>query len=67
MPSSASNHASRAGRSPHGERGLKLRDDVDTCTGVGGRSPHGERGLKCGMKRTGAHAVIVALLMESVD
>ena len=33
------------GRSPHGERGLKLHDVV-TYGDLPGRSPHGERGLK---------------------
>ena len=34
-----------AGRSPHGERGLKLVDDHYGIV-AGRRSPHGERGLK---------------------
>ena len=33
------------GRSPHGERGLKLLAQKRRICG-GGRSPHGERGLK---------------------
>ena len=33
------------GRSPHGERGLKLSGD-GTDPNLNGRSPHGERGLK---------------------
>ena len=37
------------GRSPHGERGLKL-ENVDTNTEKLGRSPHGERGLKLSMR-----------------
>ena len=35
-----------AGRSPHGERGLKCRTDVEQHRKES-RSPHGERGLKC--------------------
>ena len=34
------------GRSPHGERGLKLALDNVTEEYRIGRSPHGERGLK---------------------
>ena len=53
------------GRSPHGERGLKL-PSAEWIYRVEGRSPHGERGLKS------ADIVVdnknlVALLMESVD
>ena len=33
-------------RSPHGERGLKLRQGSSADVGYQGRSPHGERGLK---------------------
>ena len=36
----------RVGRSPHGERGLKLRHARLTRLRIR-RSPHGERGLKC--------------------
>ena len=53
------------GRSPHGERGLKL--DVRNVTRDDGfRSPHGERGLKFERKFEGCTKK-VALLMESVD
>ena len=54
------------GRSPHGERGLKLGDNVD-CTVFYSRSPHGERGLKCIYQKNLQRYPLVALLMESVD
>ncbi len=38
-------YAAMRGRSPHGERGLKL-DGGYIRIEDGGRSPHGERGLK---------------------
>ena len=34
------------GRSPHGERGLKLTMRLKSCATLTRRSPHGERGLK---------------------
>ena len=34
------------GRSPHGERGLKLADMIAEVAALHSRSPHGERGLK---------------------
>ena len=55
-----------AGRSPHGERGLKSRT-AGGRVGVTGRSPHGERGLKFQKGNHGTAEAIVALLMESVD
>ena len=36
----------QAGRSPHGERGLKLCVTLRLRIMLIGRSPHGERGLK---------------------
>ena len=56
----------RAGRSPHGERGLKStwkRRAASTWR----RSPHGERGLKFFVIVLCLCATLVALLMESVD
>ena len=55
-----------AGRSPHGERGLKLDYPVFKLN-YDSRSPHGERGLKPAW--LGAIGIYygVALLTESVD
>ena len=36
----------RAGRSPHGERGLKCVKSPPLSMSAASRSPHGERGLK---------------------
>ena len=56
----------KPGRSPHGERGLKLISG-DGCRAAGGRSPHGERGLKYEITVGDCLVLVVALLMESVD
>ena len=45
-----------AGRSPHGERGLKYRLDF-LVELRGSRSPHGERGLKSTQHITGTYAI----------
>ena len=56
-----------AGRSPHGERGLKCSRARRNGRSRPRRSPHGERGLK--LLRLCERVVVggVALLMESVD
>ena len=43
------------GRSPHGERGLKLLFQLEYGSRAGCRSPHGERGLKFGRSRSTKH------------
>ena len=54
-----------AGRSPHGERGLKFAGMSDSGANMS-RSPHGERGLKLNAAYPVGSAA-VALLTESVD
>ena len=39
-------HVPVPGRSPRGERGLKLFDSADVFSAIYSRSPRGERGLK---------------------
>ena len=59
-------HVGGAGRSPHGERGLKcLNDQLEEA--MLRRSPHGERGLKYLGTTTPLTITGVALLTESVD
>ena len=55
------------GRSPHGERGLKLSMSLLRMWMMRSRSPHGERGLKfCNFEEVILHAQ-VAPLTGSVD
>ena len=55
-----------AGRSPHGERGLKWKRTPRISCALC-RSPHGERGLKLVVSALIVSGQVVALLMESVD
>ena len=55
-----------SGRSPYGERGLKL-EVVDSEKVDDGRSPYGERGLKFQILDLDDITGLVALLTESVD
>ena len=55
-----------ARRSPHGERGLKFREEADV-NRFRGRSPHGERGLKSLKHLRAASCSPVAPHTGSVD
>ena len=46
ISSAAASGGTTSGRSPHGERGLKLAMLPVLLLTASGRSPHGERGLK---------------------
>ena len=64
-PNVAGIGAGIAGRSPQGERGLKLFEP-QTTDPTGSRSPQGERGLKLGHVGDDALAVLVAPRKGSV-
>ena len=57
----------KAGRSPHGERGLKSGPGMMNIRILYRRSPHGERGLKSGGAGSQAQCRPVAPLTGSVD
>ena len=66
MPDYSERDEMVSGRSPHGERGLKLGLDLSSAHQPS-RSPHGERGLKYRRATTDVDYIDVALLTESVD